>query len=326
MKISKQLLGFSGVALTLLLCGCDIEYLYPTNATEEITIHKDGKAEVRYHGEFTDSYVIASKLFATMGIENDAKRVALPTRNEFVKTLTDRVQAYESGALHLKRISDDKYQIDYQSKIDLSGESGNQMIEDGQPEGLVLLSGFFYSSNRWESRQVGNWSDNLNELRKMEEDPQQVEPRDRRAFQAIIREIRNLRGTLIIRTDALVTEHNATATKKLDGGFTEYRWDIDSKNIDKTTFQADTSSGDELKIRTAKPGTRCMDIIGHNCKCGPFQLITASGKPKAYAKYSILTPTGEVHGCADKDGNVDAIMVETIGRCGLKYTPGECKK
>lgn len=91
-----------------------------------------------------------------------------------------------------------------------------------------------------------------------------------------------------------------------------------------STAKADTSPADEIKLRTAKPGTRCMDIIGQNCKCGPFQFVTLSGKPKAYAKYSILTPTGEVRGCAGKDGNVDAVMVETTGRCVLKGLPGVC--
>lgn len=123
----------------------------------------------------------------------------------------------------------------------------------------------------------------------------------------------------------LVVQSNAPVEKELPSGRVRYSWHWTPTGAYvpiQFAFALDKQDIAQLKLLTAKPGTSCENLIGQDCKCGPFTLVERNGGPVPHAPYELHVDSDVFRGCTDAEGNTQTVTVKiTGGECGVAWLP-----
>lgn len=77
-------------------------------------------------------------------------------------------------------------------------------------------------------------------------------------------------------------------------------------------------------LKTAKPGTPCREIVGDDCKCGPFVITNNVGDLMKNTGYTIVHHEGVLDGCTDDKAKTQFATVKTTGYCRVQPLDRKC--
>jgi len=76
-----------------------------------------------------------------------------------------------------------------------------------------------------------------------------------------------------------------------------------------------------FKLIDSPKGSNCVELIGSNCKCGPFTIRNSKGFVQANTPYEITGPAGTRRGCTDSKGDTIAVESSVTGPCHVRLFP-----
>lgn len=338
----------------LALSGCLKEPIYPTKATQEITILKNGQGHVRYVGTFRDVYPewLQFEAFMKKQKEIEEKDGKYSSAKEFSERALQEIGSDPKSKVHIESVGQSTHKIEYEK--DFLWKSGLPYLLESDSILSKCWLGFtaFSKSSRntiFQSEPQKDFKEFYDLLIKQYRSPKENRKQDEPDLSAFFPILKNLKGELIIRTDGIVAHHNAQRVSKNKDGLSEYRWNINGENLYQVEFllafdQADLdrfyldsaktpkdcekiSSNDwrqVCRLKAAKPGSSCREIISDDCKCGPFVISDNVGNRQKNRGYKIVHAEGELEGCTDEQGNTESVTVKTTGACRLYPLTKDC--
>jgi len=298
------------------LTGCDSTDLYPSGATQTITVAKSGRVTMSYTGSFRDTFDVVDSLLTESARRNPGERPESPSSVRAELTAELRRSLDGAGA---------KYRIGGDGTVRM------ERFELDDPRAWPSTVAYLVTvSERDEIVEINGDPEVLSATA----EPAAATDSPQDADEALIRKFiadkvgPHFHGTLIVRTEGWVREHDADEVRQRGDGYTEYRWQIGYPPREPHMVIDNHAYSDaQRKLLTAEPGTSCMALIGAQCACGPFQLRTPfDEKPVANARYRITTDHETREGCTDANGKAPAILFDNVSRrCDFEVLPHECR-
>lgn len=356
---------FSTIVACLLLCACvDENSLYPSGAVLEVTLLKSGRGQVHYQGRFRDAHPELKEFFEGSGSKEQDKADS-PKKYLTATELEERVfSAFEDlPGLHLKKAGPSTYTLDYEADFALDKAPALLEPQSALANHWISLVAFEHRAKgmAWEAVPQRNAKKLFDLLVAEKKNPGSNKEVNVRPLLPLLEK---LRGELVIRTDGIVDEHNATSVRENPNGITEYRWKLNADNFHAVQFgvamnQAESERERTLKakraaeldkelayaaasaaecarvkspkireaclVRTAPPGTSCQSLIGHECVCGPFVIrMRGDNEPVVNAAYTITHAEGTTTGCTNERGETQAITLSKTGECTFTQERKPC--
>lgn len=298
-----------GVLVSVSLAGC-IE-LIPRDVSETITIERDGRVEVEYEGTFND---LRDFVFAVDADNGEKSNFKPDAQNA---AYLDKLKA-DPQIVVVEQRPKGIYRLRWRDEGNLAESKIPQLLSvygsDRIPR-LLQMSGFgelsssaYYISNT-----------DLSDLKDADGFPP-----GSRAAKVVGDYFKRFKGKVSIRVDpSMVLAQNAEKAYTESNGMQRFEWSLSAtgKNEIELAITLDKRDFTAFKIMNSPQGTSCKELIGQNCKCGPFLISESNGTVLANRGYELNTPMGSKRGCTDKDGNVDAVEIAVTGECTLKLLP-----
>lgn len=312
----RRLLHWLLPATLLMLAGCEYPELYPSGATQIITVGTDGEVTMSYTGTFRDTFDVLDGFLKEVGRRDPERVHGAPnfTRADVVRGLR---KTLDGAGARFRIGSDDTVRIERFESDD----------PDGWPSTITYLGKVFRHGEIVEIIGDHEVEEAASQAAEAGAAAGQADPGEAFFGTLIADKVGpHFRGTLIVRTRGLVREHNADETGEGRDGYTEYLWRLGfPPRQPQMVIDTREYSEAQRKLLMASPGTSCHDLISEQCSCGPFQLLTPGGRePVANARYRITTDEQTSEGCTDASGLAPAIRLDRVSRqCDLQVWPDE---
>ena len=310
------------------LSACDSDGLLPNGATEDITLLKNGYGNVRYSGEMFDVYESLTLLEKFLTSKNNAENEAniFASRSEYVlqniQAIKNKLET-EDVNFSLITSGNKHYFADYQASFKSNDTNLPLLIKDNDAQTDTFVSFVALNNDKDGFTLKARLSPDDTKTIMDDNDPTIKDKNDLMPFvKSLQNKIKTLNGQVNLVTDAIVIEHNADSVENLSNGSVKYHWDISYSNFYKIHLMAAyTKYGVALlKLKNAKAGTTCIDLIGEDCKCGPFNLVDNMGNASANMGYELYGPEGMTTGCTNFKGDIPKVMSPITGECTVKLT------
>jgi len=320
---------FNIIAFTyclIFLSGCDT-WIMPVDAEQTFVVTKEHGIQMSYKGLFTD---YCDEITALLESKRQPHQSAPPTAKQCSQKIFDSVNVIFGDKEVIGAISQTsvgEFKIEYRATLapDNAAFGGGlpcirPSVECGGVK-IASMADFHESDSGLEI--IGNdraYSELRGALKGREagsDDPEDFN----KLFQRIRSKALRFHMRLVVQTDDYVISHNAADVKPLANGLTEYRWELDPDSpVPMLKAVHDETLGKSMSLdeKLAEPGNRCRDLIGESCKCGPFELVDAAGKPLKMQAYEMHVGDRIVKGRSGLDGTINAELTELTGECSVK--------
>lgn len=302
-----------GILVALLaaisLSGC-IE-LVPRDVEETISIDRDGKIEVTYQGTFNDLRELAKAVAADQGEKIPTDAELRGSTREMLQSdpLAPEVTELSPGIYRLRWHDEGALGEDRVPKL-LSQEYGSEKIPR-----LLEMTGY---------RELSSSAYSIATIKQDDPGEDSELPADSRTAKVLRSYLQRFKGKVGVRVDpSMVLKHNATsATVERDGRLLlQWSLSMPMKQGVELLITLDKRDMPKFKLMDSPPGSSCMELIGSNCKCGPFRIARANGTVEANAPYEMKGPTGIRRGCTNSEGDTVAIESPVTGPCQVRLLP-----
>jgi hypothetical protein len=304
-KILRYLLSIT--FMSVLLGGCVI----PQNVTQTVSVQKDGNIEMTYEGEFG----ALDELFEI--VDKKAPGVMGMSELEMEEMVIKKIES-SPYCIELKKIKPHTFYAKLQDELKTPKNQVKffSQIYSFVPmlvelKNISQLSSVAYEIDDLTRRNTGM------QIKELEE------PLDR-----IIKSKFVVANVKVEIDEDMVLGSNAQTIKPLPDGRKSYEWVLkrDNNNSVDFAFSFNKKDKEAYRVKKAPSGSSCKELIGKDCKCGPF-VIVRTGKRMPNTPYIIKSPTGEYKGCSDQDGRTIYVPSPITGECSVKadYGSDRCK-
>ena len=307
-RLCSPVVRFALAALACLSLGACIE-LVPRDVEESIVIHRDGRVEATYEGNFSDLSDLVRALAADAHKDLDEKGLS----EDDYRALLDRLRnRYEQA--QIERLPSGLYHVRWHEEGLLRDDTRPDQLEPRGEEQIPLLAHL---------NSLGELSDSAFALRtdtqdKLDDDTLHDGSQMAKVIQGYFD---HFKGKVSVRLDpALVLKHNATSASTEADGMLKLEWSLTMPMQDgvELLFTLDPHDLQSFKLMNSPRGSNCKDLIGTDCKCGPFTFASASGKVMKNTPYEIEGPQGVQSGCTDAAGKTKAVISPVTGPCSVR--------
>ncbi len=295
--------AFVGLALSACI------ELVPRDVEQSVVIHRDGRIEATYEGNFNDLSDLVRALAADAQKDLDEK---VPDEDDY-GLLIDRLKSrYEH--LQIDRQSAGLYHVRWHEEGALRDDDLPDQLEARGEEKiplLVRLQGF------------DQLSDTAFALRSDAQDKLDDDmPHDGSQTAKVLEGyLARFKGKVSVRIDpAMVLKHNARSAATEADGMLKLEWplSVPMKEEIELLFTLDPRDVPSFKLMNSPRGSNCKDLIGTDCKCGPFTIASSNGEAQAGIPYEIEGPQGVQSGCTDAKGKTIAVNSPVTGTCTVR--------
>lgn len=292
------------VALACLSLTACIE-LVPRDVKENIVIQRDGRIEVTYEGSFNDLSDLAQAIAA------DTKDKKMPSAEEFraeaLALLKDKLKISE-----VEDVSPGVYRLRWHDAGTLSEGKLPKLLDHYGNEELPRL--LYITKHREISSAAfgieSSPSDDPEEMPSM--------PEGKLTSKVVRGYLDRFQGKVSIRVDpSMVLKHNATSVSTDSEGMLVLQWSLSMPPKQRVDLLVTLDKRDfpVFKLMNSPQGSNCKELIGTDCKCGPFTFVNHQGTVLANAPYEIEGPQGKKAGCTNAEGKTEAILSPVTGPC-----------
>lgn len=253
--------AFKAAAFLVMGLAAGCYELIPVKATQTLTIHKNGSVQVSYAGEFTDLRGLMMEMERREG--KRFEDVSPEAQEAFVNSIGSR-----KGVRRIEHLGGGRYRLVYEAAGKMETGLLPALI-DAAAAGSWPIPGFIHLERDRSGPERWSTPDDSNKRNKEEISAMIAEPRA--GGTEVARLLRQLSGTLLVRTDARVESHNADSTRRLPDGMTEYRWQINGENLFGVRFVVSLEDAGTRRSASGShlPGGPCRWTAWDPCK-GPF--------------------------------------------------------
>jgi len=307
-RLCRPAVRLALVALACLSLGACIE-LVPRDVEENIVIHRDGLIEATYEGNFSDLSDLVRALAADAHKDLDEK---VPNEDDYSALLDQLKSRYEG--IQIDRLPTGLYHVRWHEEGSLRDDRLPDQLEARGEEKIPLLlrmRGFHQLSD-------AAFALRTDEQDKFEDDTLHDGSQAAKVLQGYLD---HFKGRIVVRIDpALVLKHNAKSASTEADGTLKLEWMLTMPMKDgvELLLTLDPRDIPSFKLMNSPQGSRCKDLIGSDCKCGPFTIVGAADEIQAGIPYEIEGPQGVQSGCTDAAGKTIAIVSPVTGPCTVR--------
>ena len=311
--------------LIAMLAGC-LEFV-PIRVTQLLVVESDGSFVATYAGTFQDLHSIAEAIDADKGRKpRTSVRPGEQTPSQQIRERYRQRASFES----VRQVRPHVFELRLRTAGHLLQsrdwtDPGSLLYAYGTSEEVPRLVGAARAAGDNETIMLVDLVQGDRQRQEISGMEEAGGPHFRRTLGRLLNQ---MDATVSVEIpDRLVERHNATSVKDLGNGRSLYSWKVHPRKAVPVVFVAyfGDRTSPAYKISRSAPGTRCKDLIGDDCKCGPFVLKMPFGeKAPGRVAYELAVQDRVLQGCSSDDGEIQAVPVETTGGlCRLTVLPEE---
>ena len=295
--------------LVAFIGGC-IAYA-PQKVAQTIKISKDGQVSTTYEGEFNNLEGFIKSIYQEKGEKFDIDEY----RKQSLENLKQK--DYISD---IYKIAPDTYHLKWHEETSLDKLWDTKLLSGSGEDEIPSFLRFA------EYNQLSNDAYQIYSVIQAFEKEDDKDPFYKKLTENYINKFKLL--TRIELPKDWILKHNADKTTELGNGIVALEWNLNLKKTKEISviFSKDPHDIKPFQLMDAPKGSSCKGIVGEQCKCGPFKIMSPAGDVYANQAYELHHPNGVKKGCSDKDGNVEAVLSDITGECSVTLLYDEANK
>ncbi len=285
--------------------------LVPQDVEEHIVIQRDGRIDVTYQGTFND----LSELAQAIAADTDEKK--MPSAEEFrvsaFALLKDKLKISE-----VEEVSPGLYRMRWHDEGRLSEGRLPKLLDRYGDEELPRLLHIV------SHREISSSAFGIETTQSDDPDEMPSLPEGKRTSTVVRGYLDRFKGKVSVRVDpAMVLKHNATSVSTDADGMLVLQWSLSMplKHGVDLLITLDQRDIPVFKLMNSPPGSNCKELIGTDCKCGPFTFVDHRGGLLTNTPYEIEGPQGTQQGCTNAEGKTVAVVSPVTGACRVHMLP-----